>query len=290
MTILALLLVIASAFAHATWNFLAKASRNPHAFTWAFNAVAALVYTPIAVIAARSAPPAPGAFLFISVTVALHICYFGLLGASYARADLSIVYPFARGTGLVLIPIGATLMLGEHLSAAGAAAIGIIVLGILTIHSRGSGRAALKGLIHSVRERGSHLAALTGVIIAAYSLWDKNALSYLSPVVLVAGIFTGQALVNAPLALTRWRQAVIREIRERPGAVIAAGILAPLAYLLVLIALTFSQIAYVAPAREIGIVIGTALGTTSLKEPHSINRLIGSFLIVTGVFGLAAAH
>lgn len=287
MTTVALALVLASAFAHATWNYLAKSSRDTFAFSWAFSVVAAVVYLPIAAAASRGKLPAISALGLIAVTVLLHVVYFSLLAASYARADLSIVYPFARGTGLLLIPLGAAAILGEHISLAGALSIAIILLGILVVHSRGTGRAALAGLSHSLGEPGSRLAALTGVVIAGYSLWDKHALGQLSPVVLDTGIFTGLALINAPVALGRRAGAVAREVRERPVAVVAAGILSPLAYLLVLTALTFSRVAYVGPTREIGIVVGTLLGARGLKEAYPLNRLLGSALIVVGVFGLA---
>ena len=287
MTFLALTLVLASAFAHATWNYLAKSSRDTYAFTWGFTAVASVLYLPIAVATSRLRPPPASAFVFIAVTVGLHVVYFGLLNASYARSDLSVVYPVARGTGIILIPLGAILFLGERVSAYGAVSIAVIVIGVLAVHSRGTGRSAIRGLAHSLAEPGSRFAALTGVIIASYSLWDKNALTYLSPIVLDTGIFIGQALVNAPVML-RWRRPMIaREIRERPAALLAAGILAPLAYLLVLTALTFSPVAYIAPTREIGIVVGTLLGARTLKEPYPVNRLVGSALIVLGVFGLA---
>jgi drug/metabolite transporter (DMT)-like permease len=287
MTVIALALVVASAFAHATWNYLAKSSRDTYAFTWAFTSVATLAYLPVAVVVARSDPPPLDSLYFVAVTVGLHVLYFWFLNASYAQGDLSIVYPVARGTGIMLIPIGAVGILGERVSPFGALSIGVIVLGVLVVHSRGHGRAAIHGLIHSIREPSSRLAALTGVIIASYSLWDKHALSHLSPIFLDTGIFAGQALVNAPLAL-RWRRpAVLREIRERPGAVLAAGILSPLAYLLVLTALTFSRVAYIAPTREIGIVVGTLIGAFTLREPYPANRLVGSGLIVLGIFGLA---
>src|SRR5579885_2256069 len=95
MTIVALALVIASAFAHATWNYLAKSSRDTYAFTWAFTAVATLIYLPITVLVSRSQPPPSNALLLVAVTVGLHLLYFRLLNAGYARADLSIVYPVA---------------------------------------------------------------------------------------------------------------------------------------------------------------------------------------------------
>src|SRR5579884_4345162 len=147
MTIVALALVLASAFAHATWNYLAKSSRDTFAFTWAFTCVSTLVYLPITIVASWSQPPALNALLFIAVTVGLHLLYFWFLNEGYARADLSIVYPVARGTGIMLIPIGAIAILREHVSLPGAVSIAVIVLGVLTVHTRGRGRVAVHGLL-----------------------------------------------------------------------------------------------------------------------------------------------
>lgn len=289
MTILAFALVLVSALAHSTWNYLTKASRDTHAFTWAYTVVSSLIYVPLAILAAFQNPPPISVALFVGGTVALHLMYFRLLSLSYARADLSVVYPVARGTGIFLIPLGAAILLGERISPAAVLAIGVILLGVLVVHTRGRGFEALRGIVHSLREPGSALAALTGLVIASYSLWDKHALGQIDPIVINAGIFAGQALFNAPYMLTRRRQAVLAEVQARPIAVIVAGILAPLAYLLVLTALTFTRVAYIAPTREIGIVIGTLLGARTLKEPYPANRIIGAALIVLGVFGLALA-
>jgi drug/metabolite transporter (DMT)-like permease len=286
-TALAFGLVLASALAHATWNYLAKRSEDTWAFTWAFNAVSAIVYLPFAVATSWARPPSVAALSLILVTLALHIAYFNLLAAGYARADLSIVYPVARGTGLLLIPIGAALFLGERIPPVGAGCIALIFLGVLVVHSRGGGRAAIATLARPLRSSGSVLAVLTGFAIAGYSLWDKHALGQLSPIVLDTGIFVGLTLANAPYAFAAKRRAILREVRVNRRAVIAAGILSPLAYLLVLTALTFSQISYVAPTREIGIVVGALLGARRLKEPDPANRILGSLLIVAGVFGLA---
>ncbi|HVC34918.1 MAG TPA: EamA family transporter, partial [Chloroflexota bacterium] len=179
MTELALALVFASAFAHATWNYLAKSSRDTFAFTWAFTAVASLLYLPFAIVAAVSQALPAGALAFVVVTVGLHLVYFRLLTDGYAKTDLSIFYPVARGTGILLIPIGAVLILREHISVAGGLSIAVIILGVLAVHARGAGWSAVRGLVRSVQEPGSRLAVLTGVIIASYSLWDKNALAHL---------------------------------------------------------------------------------------------------------------
>lgn len=286
MNVVSLALVLISALAHATWNYLAKSSRDSYAFTWAFTSLAGLIYLPVAV-AVSQAWPSLQVISVVSVTAVLHVFYFGLLNASYRRSDLSLVYPVARGTGLALIPMGAVLVLREHISFPGIVSIVVILSGVLIVHSRGRGWAALSSLGKSLHEPGSRFAVLTGVVIACYSLWDAHALSVTSPLVLDAGIFAGESVLSAPYVLLKRQAAVRREIQERPVAVFAAAVLSPLAYLLVLTAITFSPVAYVAPTREIGIVFGALLGWRSLKEGHGMNRLLGSVLIVAGVFGLA---
>lgn len=49
MTGFALALVLASAFIHATWNFLAKRAGGGAAFVWLFAALSAIIYAPGAV-------------------------------------------------------------------------------------------------------------------------------------------------------------------------------------------------------------------------------------------------
>lgn len=286
MSLLALALVLTSAGAHATWNYLAKSAKDKALFTWSFVALSSVIYLPLAAYFAVRDPVPPRGWIYAVGTMLIHVVYFTTLTASYAREDLSVVYPVARGTGIALTPILAALALGERVSLGGGLAIGVIVLGVVVAHTRGRGRAALGGLAHSLRSRGSQLALLTGVVIALYSTWDKQGVSLVVPPVYNYFPFLGEALVVSPYALRRW-DGVRREVASRPVAVIAAAILSPLAYLLVLLAMTLSPVSYVAPAREIGIVFGAVLGATVLKEPHGSNRLAGCALIVLGVLGLA---
>ena len=71
------------------------------------------------------------------------------------------------------------------------------------------------------------------------------------------------------------------------GAVIGVGVLSRLAYILVLTALVVSPVSYVAPAREVGILIGAVLGTRILAEGHVMRRSIGAAAMVVGVLALA---
>ncbi len=71
--------------------------------------------------------------------------------------------------------------------------------------------------------------------------------------------------------------------------ILACGILAPAGYLLILVALTTTRVSYIAPSREIGIVLGTAMGVFLLGEGYGLTRIWGSVLVVAGVIVIALA-
>jgi uncharacterized membrane protein len=61
----------------------------------------------------------------------------------------------------------------------------------------------------------------------------------------------------------------------------------PVSYILALTALATSPVSYVAPAREIGILIGAAMGSRFLAEGQGTRRLAAAALMVLGVTALA---
>jgi hypothetical protein len=102
MTVFALVLVLAVATFHATWNLRAKrVGEGGAVFVWLFGFLAALIYAPLAVVVALVEKPhfGPEALVFMFGSGLLHLGYFILLQRGYAVGDLSLVYPLARGTG-----------------------------------------------------------------------------------------------------------------------------------------------------------------------------------------------
>ena len=95
------------------------------------------------------------------------------------------------------------------------------------------------------------------------------------------GANVGRAILLTPLALKYPDQTVI-EWREHKYEAIACAILIPLAYILVLTAMQFTPVSYVAPAREISILIGTLMGTRLLGEGDAPRRLAGAGAMVLG--------
>jgi len=102
MTLASVLLVVLASLAHATWNRLAKraASVGP-VFVFAYNLIAYVAYAPWALyLLATGATVLSAAAMGIIVLSALvHLAYRLCLQRGYQLADLSVVYPVARGTG-----------------------------------------------------------------------------------------------------------------------------------------------------------------------------------------------
>jgi hypothetical protein len=109
MSPLVLGLVLAAAFAHAGWNFLAKGADGAAAFVWLCAVAGTVLYVPALAIALGTDPGEIGwtALGLMAGSGVLHTLYFVLLQRGYAAGDLSLVYPLARGTGPLLSrPVG----------------------------------------------------------------------------------------------------------------------------------------------------------------------------------------
>ncbi len=278
MSLAVLSLVLAAAFAHAGWNFLAKGAQGGAAFVWACAAVGTLLYVPVLAIALGTDPGKLGwtAIGLMAGSGALHALYFVLLQRGYAAGDLSLVYPLARGTGQLLSGLAAIAFLNERPSTLALAGALIIVAAVFSLAGRGGSREAIG------------FALLTGTTIAIYTLWDKHAVdtSELAPIVYYWGTNLTVALLLAPWVLHRQGDLARVWARSRRSAA-GVGLLSPLAYVLVLYALARAPVTYVAPARETSILIGTLLGTTVLAEGDGRRRMIAAGAIVLGVTALA---
>jgi drug/metabolite transporter (DMT)-like permease len=281
----ALTLILAAAFIHATWNLLNKRASGHATFTWVVAVLSAVFYLPVAVVAALFWQAQIGwvEIGLMAGSAALHTGYFVLLNEGYRAGDLSLVYPLARGTGPLLSSAGAILFFGERPSALALVGGLLIVLGVMV----------LTGSPDKLRQQAGAKKAIvyalvTGSFIAAYTLWDKQAVSTFAvgPILLDWGSNLGRSLLLTPFALRHWNS-VRNEWRIHRFEAIGVALLVPLSYILVLTAMQFTPVSYVAPAREISILIGTAMGTRLLAEGDVHRRLAAAGAMVLGVVALA---
>jgi drug/metabolite transporter (DMT)-like permease len=283
-TLVALALVLSSAVVHASWNLIAKRVQGGVAFLWLFDVVSVVAYAPaVAVLVAWQRPHVSLlGLVFMAGSGAFHLVYFVLLTQGYRAGDLSLVYPLARGSGPLLATAGAIVLLGERPSPL-ALAGGLLVVG---------GGFVVAGDPRRLKAEGSRAAVayalLTGSVIGVYTLWDKHAVAGLlvPPLLYNWGIELSRLALLSPLAARRQGE-VVELWRNRRWEVVAVGLLSPLAYILVLTALAISPVYFVAPAREVGILIGAALGARLLSEGNARRRLPAAAAVVAGVVLLA---
>lgn len=284
MTMAALALILISAVIHASWNVLAKRASGGPAFVWLFATGSAILYLPLAAAVVIIQRPyiGPLELFFLAGSSCLHLAYFLLLQRGYATGDLSLVYPLARGTGPTLSTAAAIIFFGERpgpIAIGGALLIGASVFALTSVPGHTGGQHARAAI---------DFGLLTGCLIASYTLWDKYAVATLAipPLVLDWSLGFGRSLTLAPYALRN--RAFVREIWRRYRLeVLGVAILSPLAYILVLTALTFTPVSYVAPAREVSILIGTVIGARLLSEESGYLRIAAASLMVVGIIGLA---
>ena len=94
------------------------------------------------------------------------------------------------------------------------------------------------------------------------------------------------AVLIAPVAVRR-RDQVGRVWSSFRPQILGAGLLAPLAYTLVLAALSFTAVSAVAPAREVSVLFGVLPGRRLLGAGGLGRRLTGAVAIVAGIIAVA---
>ena len=284
MTPAVLLLVAVAAVAHATWNLTIKAAGTSGTrFLWLTFVVATIVVAPFGIASLVQVGSRMPVLLLLALgSGILQIAYFLTLQRGYRLGDVSIVYPLARGSGPLLAVIFAIALFHERPGVPGLVGAGVVVAGVVVIGlagGRGRFRSNRTGLLYGL---------LVGVVIAAYTLWDANAV-VLQKLPLLGYFWItvlAQLVAFAPFAL-RLPRHTIALAKQHWASVLVVGILSPLAYVLILFAFTLAPVALVAPAREVSVVLVAVGGWLLFREPYPLLRIIGAVIVLGGVALLA---
>ena len=269
----ALALVVGAAFLHASWNLVIARAADTRAATALALAVGVLAALPFALLRWDVRPEA---WPYIAASSAIELVYFWLLTAAYQRADLSLVYPVARGSAPVIVLLLSVAVLGAPTSVGQAAGVLLVALGVLLV----------RGPRRNTRVADLALALAVAVSIAAYTLVDRYGVRYADPVTYVTLILVVPAALSV-LAVARRGPARLRAAFGVPT--VAGGVASIAAYGLVLAALLLAPAASVAATREVSVVIATAFGAFVLHEAVTPARWLGAIVVVVGVALLALA-
>jgi len=268
----ALALALGAAAVHAGWNLaLARRADVPAATALAFG-FAVIAFAPLAVfrweVDAEAVP-------YMAVSAALELAYMALLAAAYGRAQLSVVYPVARGLAPVLVLLVGVAVLDGNTSTAEVGGVLLVAAGIVLV--RGFRRGEATGLAFGLA---------IGACIAGYTLADARGVDHADPL-------TYLWVVLAPSSVAYFLAVARRGGRPRLRAELGwtpllIGLGSFGAFGLALLALQRASAASVAAVRETSVVIAVALAAPILGEPVGIRRVAGAALVVTGIALLAA--
>ena len=269
---LAFTLALAAAVLHAFWNIILARARDTECATAVALLAAVIVFAPVTVLrfdAERAVWP------FIVVTSLLQLLYFALLATAYRKAELSFVYPVARGVAPALVLGVSVVVLGHATSASQVAGVALVGVGVLLV----------RGLRPSSDPHALAFALGIACVIASYTLLDKRGITHANPITYLELSMIPAALGYAGATLAvRGRARVRAELGAR---LVLAGIASFAAYALVLAALARASAASVAAVRETSVVMATGFAAVVLHEQVSPWRLGGSAVVVCGI-GLLA--
>ncbi len=269
-----LLLVLAAALMHASWNAFIKSGSDRLVMTTVIMFVPSI---PSAIALLFLPAMLPAAWPFLALSVVTHFAYYAVLLNAYRHGDLSQVYPIARGCAPALVGVGAWLFAAEALSAVEMLGVLIVSGGILSLAWRRRGTAG-PGEVKAIG-----FALLTALTIAIYLLADGmgvrrsgNALTYICWLL---------ALDAIPLTLfTLWRRRGRFRESFTPGLRLGAfgGIIATFSYGITIWAMGIAPMAHVVAVRETSVIFGAAIGALILKEPFGRFRIAAAAVVASG--------
>jgi drug/metabolite transporter (DMT)-like permease len=278
MSIQVMLLVLLSAFLHASWNAVVKSSSDKFLDIVLVTGGSAL----LSVLVLPFLPvPDPASWPYAAASVVIHVGYFTLVGAAYRVGDMSFAYPLMRGTAPVLVTLASGPLIGEYLGVgawSGVLLISAGVLGMTLAKSRpGSGP----------RGNAASLALANAGIIALYTIVDGAGVRLSgSAAAYTMWVFLATALPIGAWALLLRRADLVAHCRSRWHFGLIGGACTLGAYVLALWAMTQAPVALVAALRETSILFGTALSAVVLKERFGWQRHAAALTVVSGAIVL----
>ena len=259
---------------HAGWNAVLKIRLDPFLSAVLIAIAGGLIAAPVLIWTGW--PRAEG-WPWLAASVVLHLGYYIGLTEAYRRADMSQVYPIARGSAPLMTTLVSVVALGEPVNIIGGGGIAALGAGVLLMSLRG-------GSAVRFDPAAIGYALFTAVTICGYTLVDGiGARAAGNPHAYSAALFFLDAFPIALLALYKFERAELRHAVRFVGPGLAGGAMSLAAYWIAIWAMTVAPIPLVAAARESSVLFGMLIAVVILKEPLRGIRVVSACLIVLGL-------
>ncbi|MCF3948215.1 EamA family transporter [Acidiphilium sp. AL] len=266
--------LLAAAALHAGWNAFLKVRLEPFLVMTLITASAGLIGLPFLLVLGV---PKAASWPWLLGSLVLHLGYYVTLTEAYRRAEMSQVYPIARGGAPLLTALASFLLVAEPVSAQATAGVVILGAGVILISLGGRRSIAMD-------QKAIAFALLTALIIAFYTLVDGiGARTAGNPGAYAAALFVLDGLPLPLFAL--WRRGVsplVKLLRHaRQG--LLGGAMSVASYWIAIWAMTVAPIAVVAALRGTSVLFSVAIATFVLKEAFRPVRCVAALLIMGGI-------
>lgn len=269
------LAVLTAAALHAGWNALVKIRLDPFLAMTLIAVTCGIIALPALAITGL---PNQEAWIWVALSSALHLGYYLFLAEAYRRADMSQVYPIARGAAPLVTTAIALAFIGDPMSAGNIAGVAVLGLGVLLISLKGQ-RGSL------VPSRAAVIyALLTAGTISLYTIVDGiGARAAGNPNAYAAALFALEAYPTLFVCIWRLGWPGMRPALKFLVPGFAGGAMSLAAYWIVIWAMTVAPIALVAATRETSVLFGGLIAMVFLKEPLTPVRGLSALLILAGL-------
>lgn len=267
--------VLAAAAMHAGWNSFLKLKIEPFLVMTYITGACGLIAFPALLVFGWPIGPA---WPWVAASITLHLGYYFALSAAYARADMSQVYPIARGGAPLLTATATTFLLREPVGTAQIAGIATLGFGVAAMSIVGRRRGT------SFDPVAVGLALVTAVVICAYTLVDGiGARTAGDPHSYSATLFVLDAVPLPLCALLTRGKAVLAPLRQHWPQALAAGAMSLGSYWIAIWAMTVAPIALVAALREASVLFASVIAVVILKEPLQWPRAAAAVAILASL-------
>lgn len=267
-----ILLVLAAALLHASWNIIVKGGSNK-VYETAMNALGgglgACVLLPFLPL------PDIRAVWLLGLSCCCHLAYYLSMASAYKVADLTLSYTIMRGTAPILTAL-VLAVAGVPLPVPGWCGVLLLSSGLLclALQQKLSHNGSLQGVLYSLR---------TAAIITGYTLADGfgarlsgESLSY------TCWIFFLNIFPLHIYIFCRYGTDYLHYLKKRAVPGITGGLCGLGSYGIAIWAMTVAPIALVAALRETSVIFGMLMAVIFLGEKLTLLRVIAILLVMGG--------
>ncbi|NLN76189.1 MAG: hypothetical protein GX139_07740 [Armatimonadetes bacterium] len=298
MTSAAIFLLVISAFIHATWNFIGKRDDPSARFFLFANTAGVMLLSPVAFANLHMLRQFPASvWWLLAITGLFQAIYFQGLAGAYRAGHLSVAYPLARSSPVIMVAV-VNLLIGRgyQLTPLSLTGMALVAVGGLLLPIGRLADWKLRDYLHA----STLFALMAAVGTTGYSMADDAALRALRETVeanrvvltLSYAFFEGiSTFIWLGLFILIGRSNGDNSVKQpklKFGNVALAGLGICLAYSLVLLAMTLAKnVSYVVAFRQLSIPIGALLGVTLLREPRSVTKFVAITIMLAGLVFVA---